>query len=708
MKRYAKTPTIYQIEATECGAASLAMIFAYFKKYISLEEMRIETGVSRDGCNAGNIMRAAKRNGLDCHGYLKEAKDLRNLQPPCILHWEYKHFVVFEGYKGKCAYINDPSSGRRKVCEEELEQCFTGIVLTFKPTDTFRESKKQNRIIHCIKGRLAGQNPSIVKIVTSSVFSAVSVLLFAFFIQSLLDGVFEDKAIKLLSGLLAVVVFRAGLGIYQNYIQSNLYKKIVLRSSHKFLHKLFRLPFEFYEQRYAAELVEIADVNSRTDEFLANDLFYVMGYSVEACIYAGVLTWINPVLTLAVLGFVILNFVSVKVFERLIFTAVPKWKQDCGKLAGIVYAGLRRMETIQTAGAETVYAERLLLQNEKINLTEKRLRRYRGGADAVSMVLKNLMRVVLFVVGAMVVFDNQISVGQLVAYHFIVEYFMELMKRTCCFFQKFQNAKVELQRAEDIMCHKQAEACQEKRKKRTTKLEGAVELRNVSFGYSRLRPSVITNINVRIGCGASVAFVGTTGCGKSTIAKLIGGLYEPWSGNVYFDGVAAERIPGGILSASIAMVSREQILFAGSIRDNITMWNSGISETDMITAAMDACIHEDIMKKTEGYDFWLAEEASNLSGGQRQRLKIARALVTNPTVLILDEATSALDVLLEKKILDNIKRRGCTCVVIAHRLSAIRNCDRIMVLDDGRVVQQGKHEVLLEEEGIYKTLVDSL
>lgn len=711
MKKYVKTPTIYQVEATECGATCLSMIFACFGKHMSQEKMRMETGVSRDGCNAGNLMRTAKRYGMECHGYRKDASALKQLEPPCILHWEYNHFVVYEGYKGKYAYINDPAAGRRKLKDEELKKGFTGVVLTFHPTDEFQKSRRQDGVFSYVKQKCSGCWKDIVKLVTVDVLSVIPVIMFAFLLQRLLDKTLSHKAAEcLLPVSLAVLLLQAVLVLHRMYIQDKLQKKMVLLSSYRFLYKLFRLPLEFFELRSAGELVERTEENERTAEFVAGDAWNLLFCCIESVIYAVLLFYFCPLLSIAVMTVYFLELIGMKLAEGSVSGPIQKLKQDYGRLAGMVFAGLRLTETIKTAGAEKVYAHRLLSQNKKITAEEKKVKKYQRLSSDLSGLLLNLLRIGILIFGAYYVAKGKMTPGFFAAFFLLAELLAVSVKQGMYIYGKMQNIKFEMQRTEDIKNYAPSSKSGEngKNTEQTTKLEGAVELRNVSFGYSRLKPPTIKNINVRVGCGDSVAVLGTTGCGKSTVAKLVGGLYEPWSGTVFFDGMAAESIPKNILSASVATVSPEQTLFAGSIRDNITMWNSNISETDMIQAATDACIHEDILTRPEGYEFMLTEEATNLSGGQKQRVRIARALATNPTVLILDEATSALDGLLEKRIMDNIKRRGCTCIVIAHRFSAIRDCDRIFVLDDGKIVQRGSHKELWKEEGIYKRLMGSL
>lgn len=715
MARYAKTPTIFQMEATECGAASLSMIFAYFGKHLPLEQMRIETGVSRDGCNAGNLMRAAKRFGLDCHGYRREPEGLRRLTPPCIIHWNFNHFVVFEGFKGNYAYINDPAMGRRRLSFEELDDAFTGVVLTFAPTDAFVKEKKRSTLPRFIKGRTAGQGAVLGKLVFVGVLLVFPGLLLPVLSQVFLDDILLRGNSGWISALLlcmaGAILLQAGLTLYRDRVLARLQKKLVLLSAREFLSAMFRLPMSFFDQRYAGDLVSRVSNNANVSNFLAGDLAQTALNLFVAVFYLALLLVYSPALTAIAAGAVLVNVLIVKISSDQISNASSKLQLDSGKLAGTVCAGLGITATLKASGAENEYVSRVLGCSAKTVTTEQRLSRTQQIINAVPEAVKMLADVGILLAGGVFVIRGEMSVGMLAAFSALFGSFARPVEELVGFVKKIQSAKADIDRVEDILAYPadwrftQEEAS---RGKARTKLEGSVELREVSFGYSRLKPPIVSDFSFRVPCGSSIAFVGASGCGKSTVSKVVSGLYAPWTGEVLLDGKNAGEIPGEVRSASIATVSQSLSFFSGSIRDNLTMWNGNIPESDMIAAAKDACIHDLISQKPGAYDFRLAEGAANLSGGQRQRLEIARALAANPTILIMDEATSALDPVVEKKILDNIKRRGCTCVIVAHRLSAIRDCDQILVMDGGRIVQRGTHEALSREEGPYQAFIQNL
>lgn len=714
MGKYAKTPTIYQMEATECGAASLSMIFSYFGKNIPLEQMRIETGVSRDGCNAGNIMRCAKKYGLDCHGYRKEPAALRELQTPCIIHWNFNHFVVFEGFKGKHAYINDPAMGRRKLTMEELDDAFTGIVLTFAKTDSFVKEKKKNTMMSFIKHRLKGQYSTLFRLLFVGLLLVFPGLLFPVLSQVFMDDVLvggnTSWFTKLILFMCATILLQAVLTIYRNVVLAKLQKKMVLLSAREFLHNMFRLPISFFDQRYVGDLSGRVSNNANVSVFLAGELAETVLNIFVAIFYLVLLLIYSPILTAIALATVVVNLVVVKITSDMLSNASIKLQQDSGKLAGAVCAGLSITSTLKASGAENEYVGRILGYNAKTICTEQKLSKTQQVINAIPDAVKMLGDVLVLIVGGLIVINGNMTVGMLVAFTTLFGSFNEPIDALVGFVKNIQTTKADINRVEDIMKYPLDEKfdTSTEKKQMKTKLDGSVELDDIAFGYSKLKDPIVAGFSFKIDCGSSIAFVGSSGCGKSTVSKIVSGLYKPWQGRLLFDGIPVEEIPNEVMNASVSTVSQNITLFSGTVRDNLTMWNSSISESDMIAAAKDACIHDIISQKPGAYDYKLTEGATNLSGGQRQRLEIARALATNPTVLIMDEATSALDPVVEKRIMDNIKRRGCTCVIVAHRLSAIRDCDQIIVMNRGKIVQRGSHDELAQVDGHYKRFISNL
>ena len=712
MKTRVKTPTILQMEATECGAASLSMIFAHFGKYIPLEQMRIETGVSRDGCNAKNVMKAAKKYGLECHGYRKEPEDLKKLPMPCIIHWNFNHFVVLEGFQGKDVYINDPAVGRRKLTWEDLDDSFTGVVLTFKKTDAFVKEKKQGRVLPFIWNRVKDQMPVLIKLLYIGLLLVLPGLILPVLSQVFMDDVlglgYRDWLTRVLVFMGACLILKGGLTYFRSLILAKLKGKMTLISGYRFLSHLFRLPMTFFDQRYTGDLVNRMSNNNDINEFLAGDLSETVLNLITALFYAVILVFYSPVLTgIGVVSLAVSIIVAV-VANKHIMNATMKLQMSAGKLSGAVCAGVSITDTIKASGVERDYSTRIL-GYQAINATQNQeLKRFQQIVSAIPDTVGKLTDVVILMVGALLAIQGQFTTGMLVAFSSLFDSFSDPVNKLVGFFENLQTLKSNVCRVDDINRYPQEAQRPETAAGVASKLSGDVTLDDISYGYSILKPPIVQHFSFHLNSGETIAFVGSSGCGKSTVAKVVSGLYRPWSGKVLFDGKDLAEIPDAVLHASVSTVSQNIVLFSGSIRDNICMWNSAVLEEDMIQAAKDACIHDVIMKLPGGYDYPLEENGANLSGGQRQRLEIARALATKPSILIMDEATSALDPLVEKEVMDNIRRRGCTCIIVAHRLSTIRDCTQIVVMRNGTIHQRGTHESLMREEGYYRTFVQTV
>lgn len=711
MSGYVKTPTVFQLEATECGAACLSMIFLYFGKYMPLERLRIETGVSRDGCNAGNIVRCAKKYGLECKGYKKSVGALKNISLPCIIHWDNNHFVVFEGCKGKYAYINDPASGRRRLSDKELKEGFSGIVLTFEKTKSFVKEGRKNIIWDYFRKTTASQKSYFAVLFFIALLLCVPMLAVSLFVKELADGIFSassEYSMPLCAVLLMLCFSVYAILLYCfDSVLSRLRKKTVLVSAKNLFHKLMRLPVGFFEQRYTGDIAGVGKSNGKVSDFITKQLFRGVFALVSFLACFVLMLILSPYLALVGLISFIAEIITARVSALRLRDASVRYRQDSGMLAGKLIAGISIADTLKAAGAESAYVKELLSQYEKTDAYARKMRKIKAVSTASGFFLRIAFAVIMLIAGCVLINSKALSIGELFCCFTLYMSLLAGARAVSDTARDISSVKAETGRIEDILNYPRDSKFEEASGKRdvSTKLQGRVELRNISFSYNPLSPEVVSEISFTAGCGSSIALVGASGSGKSTVSKIISGLYVPSSGELLFDDMPSEEIPEKVLNASISTVSQRITLFSGSVRDNLTMWNPHIPLADMISAAKDACIHEDIVSKPGGYDYILSEGGRNFSGGQRQRLEIARALATNPTVLIMDEATSALDSATEKKIMDNIKRRGITCIVSAHRLSAIRDCDTVIVMSKGKIAQYGTHATLRNEEGIYKELI---
>ena len=712
-KSYAKTPTVFQMEATECGAASLTMIMGYFGKHMPLEQMRIETGVSRDGCNAMNIMLAAKKFGMETHGYRKDLDGLFGMPVPAIIHWNFNHFVVWEGRKGKYCYINDPALGRRKLTVEDIDDCFTGIVMTFKPAEGFEKSKKENTLLSFVTDRLKGQKGALSALVITGLFLVIPGLLTPTFTQVFIDYILLGGNDKWMTALIAVMIgtliLQTFLTWYRGRMLLMFQKKLTLLSSHEMLSHMLRLPISFFEQRYAGDLAQRVSNNNNVNQFLAGDLAETVLNCFIAVFYLILLLVYSPLLTLISIAVIAFEFSVMSLMSKSISDLSSKVQQETGSLTGNLFSGLSITGTLKASGTENAFVSRLLGNYAKSIIIKEKMGAKQEFINAIPEVSGQFLTILTLIVGGVQIIEGNMTAGMLIGYTGLQSSFVAPVNSLSGFIQRIQTAKADMGRVDDILRYKEDERYTETEFSDIRgKLDGRVELDNISFGYNILEDPLVTDFSFTLPAGSSIAFVGASGSGKSTVSKICSGLYAPWSGEVRMDGVPMKKLLPEVISSSVATVSQSITLFSGTIRENLTMWNKYIDDEDMRKAAKDACIHDVINGKPGGYDFLLTEGGSNLSGGQRQRLEIARTLVQNPSILVMDEATSALDPIVEKQIIDNIKKRGCTCIIVAHRLSAIRDCDEIIVMEHGKIVQRGTHEELAGAEGHYQRLIQNI
>lgn len=710
---YHRTPTVYQMEVSECGAASLSMILQYYGKYVALEQMRIETGVSRNGCNAKNLCIAAEKMGLEYAASKRPLdKMLFKSQTPCIIHWNYSHFVVFEGTQFGKYVLNDPQRGRVRLTKEELEEGYSGTVLEFKPGENFKKDGKKKSLWGFMKNRLEGQKATLWALFLMQLALIVPGILNPVFDQVFLDTILVKNVHTWLKWLLLMMILTAIYDAYFTYINSRitllLRTKMSLISSDKMIAHLLRLPMDFFEQRFAGDIVNRVQNNVAVSNFLAGKLVGTLISLITATVYFIIMLFYSPVLSIVGLLFSIISIVIAIITSRKIRFTTMKFSMDSGKLYGALYNGLSASSSLKAVGAENEYTGRMLGYYAEVSNNDQKLGRMQTALGVIPDMLKTINSVVLLVWGSYYVVDGQLSIGMLMAFTGFLGSFSAPFGDVVGFVRSIQQVRIDMLRVEDIMNYREEDnyIADKDESLLGKKLAGEIDLENISFAYGKLDKPFIKNFNFHLDSGKTVALVGPSGCGKSTISKMLSCLYRPWTGDILLDGIELDKIPQEVISSSISVVTQTISLFDGTIYDNIAGWNSVLNEEDIIQAAKDACLHDEITMKQGAYDFKLTENGANLSGGQRQRVEIAKALAINPTILIMDEATSALDTATEKQILDNIKRRHCTCVIVAQRLSTIRDCDEIIVLDHGVIKERGTHEELMSlPNGMYHNLI---
>lgn len=702
-----RCPTVLQIEAAECGAAALAMILEYHGRKVSLEILREQCGVSRDGVNAGDIVEAALAHGLEAHGYRLEPEDLVDYALPMILHWNFNHFVVLEGASFGKILINDPAVGRRRIDFEEFHTSFTGIALVFKPGEHFERGGNARSVWRAFTRRI--QNPSgILYLLAVGLLMLVPGLATAAFAKVFIDDILIGQNYSWFAPLVwAMVIAMICRGVLFWLRQTSLIKfrlSLVYQQTGQFFQHMLNLPIPFFSQRLTGELIRRIRNNERVADLLTGDLANALLSAIAATAYGALLFWVHPGLAMIPLLVALAHVALLKWSDRYRQEESLHNSIEYGRLQGIGAGGLFQIESLKAAGGEAGFFGRWLGVHARAVNSQQKLGRFDAWVGSASPLLNDANNLAILTLGAFFVIQGQLTVGTLVAFRSLAGSFINPFCSLVGLTQQFQEARGMMEQLDDTLLY--PEQAEPKSTADLPPLQGSVTVRNLSFGYNHLGEPVVSQINLTLEAGSRVALVGASGCGKSTIAKLVAGLYEPWQGQVLFDGRDLSTIPRKERAAAIAMVDQHISLFRGSIRDNITLWDQTIPEKDIEEAAMAAGIHDVILGRSGGYDEMLGEDGGGLSMGQRQRLEIARALVRKPKVLILDEATSALDTLVELDILRNIRRMGCTCLIAAHRLSTIRDCDEIVVLHAGQIVERGTHDSLQKMRGAYADLIN--
>ncbi|HEX2210128.1 MAG TPA: NHLP family bacteriocin export ABC transporter peptidase/permease/ATPase subunit, partial [Longimicrobium sp.] len=713
------------MEAVECGAAALAMVLAWHRKLVPLEEVRQACGVSRDGSKASNVVKAARGYGLIAKGFKKEPAELRALPAPMIVHWNFNHFVVLEGFAKGRAFLNDPAHGPRTVTEAEFDQSFTGVALTFEPGPEFAPGGEERTLAAALGRRLAGLHGALAYVVLAGLALVLPGLLVPTFSRVFVDDVLVKGMtdwVRPLAWIMAATAAAIALltWLQQRYLL-RLETRLAIGTSARFLWHVLHLPLQFFTQRFPGEIASRVGINDRVAQLLSGELATTVLAAMMVAFYAGLMLRYDAVLAGIAVATAGLNILALRLVSRRRAELSQRLQQDRGRAIGTAMGGLLNIENLKATGAESDFFARWSGYYAKAANAQHQLALQTTLLAAVPPLLLAVSTALLLGLGGLRVMDGDLSMGMLVAFQALMLAFLAPVGSLVNMGSALQEVRGDMNRLDDVL-RARTESAQDPppgaqdpgpgavpadavAAEVPARLAGHLELRRVSFGYSRLEPALIQDFTLTLRPGARVALVGGSGSGKSTVARLVSGLYEPWAGEVLLDGIPRARIPRPVMTSSFAVVDQDVFLFEGSIRDNLTMWDPTVPEPELVEAARDACIHEDVSARPGGYGSLVEEGGRNFSGGQRQRMEIARALVNRPAILVLDEATSALDPSIEQQIDDNLRRRGCTCLIVAHRLSTIRDCDEIVVMDGGKIVQRGTHDELKDADGPYRDLI---
>ncbi len=710
-KGVANTPIIMQLEVLECGAASLAMVMAYYGKWVALEQVRVDCGVSRNGSNAKNICRAANKYGFKTKGFAYSVAKLKEKGKfPAIIHWGGGHFVVLNGFRGNKAIINDPAKGLVKVDLKIFNEFFTGIYLEITPDEGFQPGGKRKSIFAFAKKRLKGATALI------AFFSITTIIFYLFtifnpamnqvFVDYLLGGNNPDWIIPFILifggvGLLQVIVT-----IVQSLYQYKIRGKLDLIGSTTYMWKILRLPIEFFSQRMVGDLQSRQNENASIAETLVNVFAPLLFNAIMIVVYLVIMISKSAILALVGVITVLINIFVSQYISKVRVNISRVQARDNARLTAMTSKGIEMIETIKSNGAENSYFTSWKEASDNVYTQKIKMAKINQFLGLIPSFVSTLANYSVLILGVYYTIKGAFTVGSILAFQGLLGAFMSPAMTIITSGQTLQEMRTQMERVDDVLEYPlDPNVTREIEMEHVSKIKGNLILKNITFGYSKLDQPILTNFNLEIKQGQKVAIVGSTGSGKSTISKLISGLYSPWSGEIIFNGKHIEEIDHEIFTSSIAVVDQDITLFEDTIMNNLKMWDESIADYEVIMACNDAQIHKSIASRQGGYNAPVLEGGKNFSGGEKQRLEIARSLAMDPSIIILDEATSALDAKTEYDVVKSIKARGITTIVIAHRLSTIRDADLIVVLDHGHIVEQGTHKSLMALKGAYYDLV---
>ena len=713
-------PTVLQMETTECGAACLAMILAHYGRWIPLEELRVRCGVSRDGSKAVNVVRAARELGMVTRGVRCAPHRLFDLRFPMILHWNFDHFVVLEGIRGDRVYINDPAEGPRTLAMGEFDESFTGVCLVFRPGPEFRKGGRQPGALRGLLSRLGHARTPLFFVILATMLLVVPGIALPTLTKVFVDDVLIPRSgtlmMPLLIGLGLTACLQAGLTWLQQVCLARMETKLAVVATARFFLHLFTLPMTFFNQRYTGDITSRVMSNDRVAQMISGELATGAVNVLAMTAYGGVMLAYDRILALAVFGMVSLNLVALRVIARAREDSSHRLLKEQARVASASVSGLNMIETLKADGSEGRFFARWAGLHVNAVVAQQSLGVLTNLLNVVPPLLSSLTTIVILGFGGFRVLEGVLSIGGLVAFQSLARSFSQPIEQLVRFSANLQTIKGDIARLDDVLSHEpdqhsvgitEAPAEDAASVPAVSRLGRSLVIENLTFGYNAKEPPVIENFSLALGPGQRIALVGGSGSGKTTIGKLACRLLSPWSGTVRIGDVNIADLPPNRLSALISYVNQDIVLFDGTVRDNVTLWNPAVDEQSVTQALRDAAILEEVMTRSGKYDTPVGENGCNFSGGQRQLLEIARSIVTDPDIIVLDEATAALDPITEVRIDDRLRQRGCSCLIIAHRLSTIRDADEIVVLERGRIVERGTHERLMARGGTYTALIAS-
>ncbi len=705
------TPVVLQSEHAECGAAALAIVLAHYGRWISVEALRVECGVSRDGSNAASIVQVARRHGLEAKGYRSESPDFTEFGFPCIVHWNFNHFVVIEGQLGNKYFINDPASGRRTVDHTEVEKAFTGVVLAFEKSTDFEPLGKRPNWWRSLRGYLAEVDHQVLLIfllgLATIIPGMLTPIITRVFIDDVLIDQYTDWLRPLLIGLLVNGVLLGVLTLVQGQMMLILQTRFSVALNSRFMQQAMSLPLRFFAQRSAGDMASRPQLITRLGTLVSGPLGRACTGWITTFCYLAVMFYYDTALSLGVLVIFLFNVCFLLWQARQLETINQMLVRERTRYSGAVMQSLQILPEIKAMGGETGLYTKLLGHKARLTNQLNKLTVSQSLLAGLSTFTRTISTALLLLIGGYRVMDGDMTLGVFVAFQGLMLQFMQPLQQMLTLFGELQETQGNVDKIEDITRYRDRDKVDwDYTKPAAGKLRPSLSLDKVTFGYQPLAPPLLEDFDLSVEPGQWVALVGASGSGKSTVARLVARLVDPWAGTVRFGGRDIDTLSSTELRSSLAIVDQKIVLFTGTIAENLSVWDQGLDDGQMVEAAKAAEIHDWITRRPNGYDNRISENGANLSGGEKARLEIARALATEPTFMVLDEATSALDPITERKVIDNIRARCAGGILITHRIMTAAFCDKIIVFDGGKPVQHGTYaELMAEAHGPFSDLL---
>ena len=702
-------PFVQQLEWTDCGAASLCMVMAFHGRESKLAEVREAMGIGRDGVSAKAILDTAERYGLQGRGIKVGLEQLKLLKKATILHWEFNHFVVFEGLVRGGVRIVDPATGPRDLTLEQFGKAFTGVAIELTITERFTKIKPEKGRLKRYVNELMSEKGLFSRIIIVSLALRLIALAMPLLTGMIIDKVVQRSDYHLLYVCLAciggMVAFNLIAEIVRSYLLLHLRIALDTRMTLGFLDHMVALPYSFFQRRSTGDLMMRVDSNGTVREMVTSKSMSAIIDGVFVLLYAVIIFYVNPVLgliTIAMSAIEALIFLCARpTFQRLLAADLDKQ----AKAQSYMIQLLGGMETLKCAGAERIGVEKWSnLYTDELNI---KLRRARASAwvDGIRGAVTALGPMLILTIGASAVMSGQMTLGVMLAMNSLATSLFGPLSALVHSALELQLVKGHMDRIDDVL---QTKVEQDRDAvKQPPRLRGGVQVKNVSFKYGEQAPLVVQDVSLDIQPGMSVALVGPSGSGKSTLLNLLAGLYKPVTGDIQYDNQPLQDLDLRAIRQQVGIVPQHPFIFGGTIRENVSLTAPGATLDRISAACKVSCLHDDITEMPMTYDTVVSDGGGSLSGGQRQRVAIARAVLRNPSLMLLDEATSALDNSTEKRVIENLERQRCTRITVAHRLSTVRNADLIVVMDKGRIVEQGTHNQLVSKGGLYTKLIQA-